>query len=55
MRFKRDFKNEFKNAFNKMHFKIGRNIYYHTIFGHILNRNNQKFMKLRKILKEYFI
>jgi hypothetical protein len=36
-------------------FYIGRNIYYHTILGHILNRNNQTFMKLRKVLKEYFI
>jgi hypothetical protein len=34
---------------------MGRNIYYHTILGHILNRNNQTFMKLRKVLKEYFI
>ena len=35
--------------------QMGRNIYYPTIFGHILNRNNQTFMKLRKILKENFI
>jgi hypothetical protein len=34
---------------------LGRNNYYHTIFGHILNRNNQTFIKLRKIIKEYFI
>jgi hypothetical protein len=31
---------------------MGRNIYYPTIFGHILNRNNQTFIKFGKILKE---
>jgi hypothetical protein len=40
------------NTFKK---KMGRNIYYPTIFGHILNRNNQKFIKFGKILKENFI
>jgi hypothetical protein len=34
---------------------LGRNIYYPNIFGHILNRNNQKFIKFGKILKENFI
>jgi hypothetical protein len=32
--------------------KFGKNIYYHTIFGPILNRNNQTFIKFGKILKE---
>jgi hypothetical protein len=34
---------------------MGRNIYYPTIFGHILNRKNQTFIKFGKILKEYFL
>jgi hypothetical protein len=34
---------------------MGRNIYYPNIFGHILNRKNQTFIKFGKILKEYFL
>jgi hypothetical protein len=34
---------------------MGRNIYSPTIFGHILNRNNKKFIKFGKNLKENFI
>jgi hypothetical protein len=34
---------------------MGRNIYYPNIFGHILNRKNQTFIKFGKILKENFI
>jgi hypothetical protein len=34
---------------------MGRNIYYPNIFGHILNRKNQTFIKFGKILKENFL
>ena len=34
---------------------LARNFYWSTFFGHILNRNNQTFIKARILRKEYFI
>jgi hypothetical protein len=48
-------KSTFKHSFNGKFFYLGRNIYYPNIFGHILNRKNQTFIKFGKILKEYFL